>query len=148
MIIHTVSRVKAESDLGKMNYVFMEWLDSELAKPERHWSHYELSQRAGISHGAISHIYRGRRKPGIDVCNAIADALQIPRTIVQEKAGLLPTNPKRDILTDEILFVARQLTEEDKEDLLTLARAKSRRNAERRSHGPASNDCGESKPNS
>ena len=54
---------------------FTEWLQKAML--ERGWSQADLSAKSGISEPHISKIVNGRRKVGVDACNAIAKAFKI-----------------------------------------------------------------------
>lgn len=64
------------------------WLDEQLDK--RGWNRSDLARKGNFNPSALSNIYTGRRKPGIDICNAIAAALKLPPEEVYREAGLLP----------------------------------------------------------
>lgn len=79
---------------------FPTWLDAELIK--RNWTRADLSQFAQISQSTLSLIYRGDRKPGPEVCNAIAQALKLPATEVFRAAGLLPPATDTDPMQERL----------------------------------------------
>jgi transcriptional regulator with XRE-family HTH domain len=73
---------------------FVEWLEGELSK--RRWTRADLAREAKLSQTSFSKIFSGERKPGPDLCNAIARALNIAPEIVFRRAGLLPALPEDD----------------------------------------------------
>jgi transcriptional regulator with XRE-family HTH domain len=99
---------------------FAEWLQFEL--DARGWAQIELTRRGGISSGAISKIMSGERKPGPDVCNAIAKALKIRPEIVFRSAGLLPHLPDDDPLTAEAEYLLSQLPEDKRQQAIDFIR--------------------------
>lgn len=99
---------------------FVDWIEVELGK--REWTRAELARRAGVNQSSLSLIYSGERKPGPDICEAIAKAFRIPPEIVFRKAGLLPEKTDTDETSQEIVHIAHLLTEENRDDLLAYAR--------------------------
>lgn len=104
---------------------FVTWLDEQLA--ERSWNRSELARRAGFTHSALSHIYSGARKPGMELCTGIARALNISPEVVFEKAGLLPTSTPTDPIIATLLYIAKQLPSDDVQELIDLAASKAKR---------------------
>jgi transcriptional regulator with XRE-family HTH domain len=104
---------------------FTDWLTQELNK--REWSPAELAERAGLSKGAISHVFSGTRKPGVEFARAIAQALKLPEETVFRAAGLLTTPPDEDPVIAEITHLARILDPDDVQDLIDMARLKIHR---------------------
>jgi len=102
---------------------FPDWLDEQLQY--RGWTRTELSQRAGFSSSTLSLIFSNQRNAGVDVCRAIAKALRMPESEVFRAAGLLAPDPGKvdDPQIDEILRLAANLTEDDRQDLIDLARS-------------------------
>lgn len=64
------------------------WINKQLE--ERNWNRSDLARAAGIDPSALSHIYHGRRTPGIDLCLGIARALSVDPDVVFREAGILP----------------------------------------------------------
>ncbi len=95
---------------------FVTWLDTELRN--RNWNRSELARRAGISHSALSHVYTERRKPGLDVCEAIAKAFNIPPENVLRAAGLLPSKPAINELLERAEHLYSLLTRENQRKAL------------------------------
>jgi transcriptional regulator with XRE-family HTH domain len=90
---------------------FVTWLDTELDK--RGWNRSELARRAGFTPGALTHIYSGKRKPGINLCNAIAKAMNIQPEEVQRAAGLLPPSSNRNAHLEKMLYKIELLPPEE-----------------------------------
>ena len=108
---------------------FLEWLNFELAR--RGWNDFQLSRKAGISHSAFSRARRGAL-PSWDVCGAIARALEVPPELVFRKAGLLPERDDEPVSFEYWRFVLEQLSDDDRDELLEIARLKLDRQAQRR----------------
>jgi len=104
---------------------FQEWLQAEL--DNRNWKQADLSRASGLSTAAISRIMTGSRGVGTESCKAIAHAFQLPQEIIFRKARFLTAKPKNDPLNDLILFLANQLQEEEKEDLVEYIRLRIER---------------------
>lgn len=102
--------------------LFSEWLEYEMSK--RGWSQSDLAHAAGVPRGSIGNLLRNTRKPGPELCNAIALALEIPPEEVFRKAGLLSPKPESDEKSDEIGYLFKQLTPREQEELIELARFK------------------------
>lgn len=105
-----------------VNSPFSEWLSSELEK--RGLSQSELARLAGVSRGAISHLINQTRKPGPEICEAIAHALKLPPETVFRVAGLL--SPKPDIQTEDqqFLYLLHLMDELSREELLEFMKFK------------------------
>lgn len=97
------------------------WLENELKN--RGWKPADLANKADLSRGSLSNILNDMRKPGPEVCQRIADALEIPEEIIFREAGLLRTKPEMDANIEELLYLYRQLSEADRKRLLQSARA-------------------------
>lgn len=67
---------------------FADWLNQQLA--EKHLSIRALARKAGISHTVIARMSNAEGTFTIQSLNAVADALDVPRELVQEIVGLLP----------------------------------------------------------
>lgn len=123
-----------------MNTDFINWLERELDK--RNWNHSDLARAAGRSYGAISHLTNGLSNPTIGICNDMADAMNIPRKLMRERAGLIEREEGQSDIIDELSYLANLLPEADQIDLLDNAKAKLRRKNERKNKG-TQEDCGE-----
>lgn len=98
---------------------FIAWLDDELE--ERGWSDLQLAKRAGISHPVLSKARSGNQAIGWEACVKIARALDLPPTLVLEKAGLLPESTA-DPELEELAYLFQQLPEADRQRILAIAR--------------------------
>ena len=89
---------------------------------ERGWTQAELARRAKVSRAAISLILSEGRRPGHEVSAAIARAFNIPPEQVFQAAGILEyKSPTTDQL-DELMHLAVQLTDADRDLLIDTAR--------------------------
>ncbi len=105
---------------------FSAWIHAEIDK--RGWKASDLARAANVSRGTISDILNERRRPGLEVCVAIARALKYPPEDVLRIAGLLP--PDRDLgdlSIRQLVEVAGELTQEERAELLEIALLKLRR---------------------
>ena len=97
---------------------FSDWLNQQMQK--NNLTPASLARQAGITEGTISHIFAGRRKPGIDFCVAISPIIkQSPETVLRA-AGLLPPEKDRpnSLILDEINFKFSLLSPEKQKQLL------------------------------
>jgi transcriptional regulator with XRE-family HTH domain len=104
------------------NMTFVQWLEIELEK--RNWSPSELARRTKLSTAAFSHIFTGKRKPGIDMCRAIAKAFKLPPETVYRQAGLLPPNKEGSPDYDELKYWFEMMTPNEQEEFLAAGRLK------------------------
>lgn len=100
---------------------FIAWLDAELA--QRQWSYSQLARRAGLAHSVFSRARAGAA-PGWRSCRAIAEALGAPPEEVLRRAGLLPPIPADQAEFEQFRRLLAQLSPEDREELLEIARLK------------------------
>jgi transcriptional regulator with XRE-family HTH domain len=112
---------------------FREWLFKELE--DRNWSQRDLAKKARISQGAISHVINGARQPGADFCQAIANAFGYPPETVVRVAGLLPPAGETDKDTEEMMHLFSQMTEDQQEQMIAMARYFVERRANRKPAG-------------
>lgn len=101
---------------------FETWLRGEL--DNRNWSQRQFAQKAGFSQAAVSLIFSGKRKPGVDICNAIAKVFGLPAEAVYRRAGILPSNNDINPDKDELLFLYNKMTGEEQEEFLASGRLK------------------------
>lgn len=80
---------------------FPGWLQTKMA--ENDMSQADLAKKAKVSRAAISNVLNGYRRPGPELCRAIAKALDLPAESVFREAGLLDDLPSRRELFDEIV---------------------------------------------
>ncbi len=85
---------------------------------KRDWSQADLSRISGISPSQISRVLMGERGFGEETLKNIAEALQLPIEIVYRAAGLLPAESEDDILDKTILYLAKPLSRELKEEIV------------------------------
>lgn len=100
---------------------FITWLEAELL--ERDWRLADLARKANLDSGSISRILSGTRKPGPEVCVAIARALNYPPEVIFRLAGLLPPDPGVDPEEKEVLHLFRHLRPEQRKLVLEAMRA-------------------------
>jgi transcriptional regulator with XRE-family HTH domain len=99
---------------------FITWLEAELI--ERDWRLADLARKANLDTGSISRILSGTRKPGPEVCVAIARALNYPPEVIFRLAGLLPPDPGVDPEEKEVVHLFRQLGAEQRKLVLEAMR--------------------------
>lgn len=103
--------------IGEMMTEFAKWLEDELKS--RRWTRADLSRATGLSQTAFSQIFKGQRKPGPDLCIAVARALEVPEEDVFRKAGLLPEKPEDDDkFAEETIERFKRLTVEQRRAVL------------------------------
>jgi len=69
----------------------------------RDWSQADLARKSGLSRTAISDVISGRRRPGVELCSALAIALGLPPETLFRESGLLPDLPSQRAVFEEIL---------------------------------------------
>ncbi len=105
---------------------FSNWLIDEMQ--ERGWSQSDLARSSGLSRQAISnYVNRKIITPDENALKAIANALKLTPETVFRAAGLLPPKPEEEVTLEEWRYVLSQLTDEDREELLNIARLKIER---------------------
>jgi len=105
---------------------FTAWLINELSV--RGLSQSGLARKSKLTSGAISHVISGSRKPGPDLCTAIANALNYPPDLVFRKAGLLPELDRADPPgTDELTHRYRNADDGTQREILDFVRFKTAR---------------------
>ncbi len=110
---------------SNMDKMFSEWLLAELQK--REWSQADLARAAQLERGTIGNVLRNVRRPGPDVCLAIARALNLSPESIFRKANLLPAKPEATEGSDELLHLYQQLNQADRNELIEIARLKAAR---------------------
>jgi transcriptional regulator with XRE-family HTH domain len=103
------------------DHAFVAWLETELA--QRRWSYNQLARRAGISHSMLSRVRAGAI-PSWSACHAIAGAFDLPPEQVFRQAGLLEPIPNEQAEYEELRRLLSQLSAEDRQELLEIARLK------------------------
>ena len=104
---------------------FSEWLREEMEK--RGFSQSELGRRAKLSRAIISKIINQESEPTPSTINSLAIGLKLPSTTVFRAAGIIPQEPEYVPLLDEWTEVFYDLSPEDREEILEIARLKARR---------------------
>jgi hypothetical protein len=69
-------------------------------------------------------IVKGERKPGINVCHAIAKAFKIPPETVLRAAEILKDKSSEDKDFDALLFIYQQMTKAEREEFTAIGRLK------------------------
>lgn len=82
----------------------------------------DLARKANISQSVLSLIWSGSRQPGPEVCLAVARALRISPITVYQWADLLPPEIGMDKETEEMMHLFEQMSEDDQETLIGMAR--------------------------
>ncbi len=95
---------------------FGDWLENEMNN--RGWRPVDLANKARISRGSLSNIINDLRRPGPDICRAIANALQVPPEKVFRQAGLLPPKPETDERLEKAMHLFQQLSPEKQQFVL------------------------------
>ena len=110
-----------------MKQQFIDWLQEELRK--RAWKPADLARTSGLAPSTISRILNGQVEPSDTGYSKIAKALNEPREKVFRLVGLLPPLPPMGDgpILDEIVSVVKQLTEDEKEEILAYAQLRLRR---------------------
>jgi transcriptional regulator with XRE-family HTH domain len=85
------------------NFLFGNWLEAELK--EREMTQADLARSAGVTRGAINGVITGARGPGIDLCQAIARAFQIPPEEVFRQAGFLPFKSETNEMIERATYL-------------------------------------------
>ncbi len=102
---------------------FNDWLLEQLN--EINWSQADLARASGLTRAAISrYINDLPRTPDEAALRKIAKAFRYSPEIVFRAAGILPPAPKDDPVIAEIEHLARQLSADDVQELIDLARVK------------------------
>ena len=102
---------------------FTNWLKETMK--QKGISQAELARRSGISPPQVSKIYNGSSEPGKVTLVAIARGLKLPAITVLRAAGILPEEPEYVPLLDEWNAIFYELTPEDQQEILEIARLKA-----------------------
>lgn len=78
---------------------FADWLSEQMKANAL--TPASLARHSGMSEGAISHIFSGRRKPGFEFCVSIAPALRQKPEAVLRAAELLPPLAENDQVLEQ-----------------------------------------------
>lgn len=128
----------ADHDFSDLNRPFLEWLDAELE--ERGWDDAELARRGNFYATSLTHLRKGRRKPGIKLVNSIANGLGISPGVAAAKAGLVPdytvmANEKDEQDVQRIRRLFNQMDNETRDTFLAIGDSLARRDQRRRAQG-------------
>jgi transcriptional regulator with XRE-family HTH domain len=106
---------------------FLQWLEAEMAA--RDWRPFELAKASGIHQATLGNLLNGTRRLGPDTAVKLARGLGIPPEEVFRKGGLLPDlpGPERDATFREILDVVRNMSVEERREVLEYALYRYRR---------------------
>ena len=108
-------------------YVIIEAVDNNLSTwilsqlDERGWSQSELARRSGLTRTTISKIISEQSSLGIDSMTGLAKAFRLPVTEILQQAGLIPKIPEATAKEEQILFMFRQMTPEQQQDVIDYA---------------------------
>lgn len=109
---------------------FVDWLNSALR--DRAWSNNELARRTKFSSSNVSLVMTRQLSPSWEFCYKVAVALNEPPERVFRIAGLLPPMPERDPLIQESVDLLRQMSQNDKEEVVAYARYRYQRAQQQR----------------
>lgn len=101
---------------------FVHWLEDRLN--EKNWGIREAARHIGVSHPTISDILTVGKTPSFDTCIAIARTFKAHPVYVLKLAGLLPKDSTdlEDKETGEMLMLFSQLSEDQQEQLIAMAK--------------------------
>lgn len=99
---------------------FGKWLLKEL--DERRWSMREFARRSDVSESTISRVVSGKRNPSSALCRRMAEVLHLPPERIFREAGLLPSTPEESPRIKEVLYLFRQLPEDERRRILLIMR--------------------------
>lgn len=101
----------------------IEYLESNLR--QRGWTQADLARKSGLDSSLVSNFFAGRRNVGAASAVSIARAFNVAPEIVFRKAGLLPNVPESTAEEEQLLYLFRQMTPEQRRDVLEYADFKS-----------------------
>jgi transcriptional regulator with XRE-family HTH domain len=113
---------------------FLDWLKSEMKR--REWGISATAKAAKVSHPVISDIVNYGVQPSFDTCVGLANAFGLRAEEVIYRAGLLPKPPDWQPEFDEWMGLFQDLSDEDKAELLAIARMK--RGRKKKAKAPSS----------
>ncbi len=127
---------------GHDSTTFLEWLRDEMKA--RNWQPKDLSDASNITLTQVTRVLKGEQEPGRKFLQAIAAGLHYPRLVLYYRAGWLGREPVRvrrigepagDVALqelraeqEELLAIFDQLSDEDQETLIWMARGFRERN--------------------
>ena len=114
-------------DMPAIPETFITWLNKQLENSNL--SQSEASRRAGLNQNAISDIMTGKVKSiSIKTTKALARLFGVPMYEVLQQAGHLEFPAQiEDLSLRELVELAKQLPEKDRQELLNYARWKASR---------------------
>lgn len=98
---------------------FSTWLLHELNR--RGWSQADLARKAYMTTSTVSNLLNGRRQVGLGTANSLAKAFRVPVPEILSVAGLIPKIPESTAEEEQLLYLFRQMTEDQRRDLLLYA---------------------------
>lgn len=101
----------------------IEYLESNLR--QRGWTQADLARKSGLDSSLVSNFFAGRRNVGAASAVSIARAFNVAPEIVFRKAGLLPNVPEATAEEEQLLYLFRQMTPDQRRDVLEYADFKS-----------------------
>lgn len=112
---------------------FGAWLAQELE--QRGWTMGELARRCNVSHPAISRVVSGQHTPGVELCCAIANALEMPEEKILRLVGHLSPLPtiEEDSTFAEVYDMMKHFTPEQRRAILEYVEWRYRRAADKSS---------------
>lgn len=101
---------------------FSSWLVGEMKT--RGMNNSDLARKSGLAPSTVSLVISEQRQPGVEFCQGVAKAFEIPEDIVFTKAGLFTPSEGagEDITFKELLDLARSLSVEERAELLSYIR--------------------------
>ena len=117
---------------------FADWLNEYLRTEKDGWTQTRVARQGGISTGSMSMVMTGLIAPTFDFCAKVARALNLPPTLVMQKAGLLGP-PNRSPTFHELVTMLEDSSIEEQADILDYAHYRQSRRARRQEqqHGAA-----------
>ncbi len=104
---------------------FVSWLQAEMNS--HNWSSRETARRAGISHPLILDILNFNKQPSFKTCVVLARIFNLAPEDVVRRAGLLPPVQETDAKKETLLHLYEQMSPEDRNELIEIARLKAAR---------------------
>jgi len=101
-------------------YDLSEWLLKEMEI--RNLNQSDLARLAGVTRSVISKIINQNSSPAPETLKAIARGLKLSTSTVLRAAGILPEEPEYIPLLDEWTEIFYELTLEDQQEILEIAR--------------------------
>lgn len=108
-------------DCNQMDDTLVTWLREQLEnKP---WSIRELGRQLNISHSHAARIVNGEARPSAKLCERIAELFDMDVETIGEWAGVMPALPPETASVRQAMRLFSQLSESDREVVLTQMRA-------------------------